>query len=214
MQKSSYDKNRQLTGFDIELMRAIGSYLGREVRFEELPFAQIIDSVASGKYELAISCITITDERLEKVNFSDFYVKSGLSLAVNSLYAGRLNEPNIDGKPICVEAGTVSETMGRRYRHSTVLTFASSDAACRAFNDLECQVLINERLVNKYNIKIGKLEDAVLYPTDLTAQQLGIAVNKQHPQLLEAINEALTELKKDGTYYSIFNKWFEIDVRR
>ncbi|MBQ9273974.1 MAG: transporter substrate-binding domain-containing protein [Succinivibrio sp.] len=209
-----YDENRNLTGFDVDLMKEIGKVLGRSVRFEEIPFAQIMDGVESGRCKLAISAITITAERLKKVNFSDSYIKAGLSLAVNSLYAEYLNEKNLDGKPICVEAGTVSETMARRYQHSKILSFSSSDEACEAFNNQECQVLINERLVNQYNIKIGKLEDAVLYPVALTAQQLGIAVNKQHPELLDAVNEALAQLKNSGVYDEIFNKWFEIDVRR
>jgi len=86
-----YDANRQLVGFDIDLMRAIAERAGFTVEFRNQPFDGIIAGLVSGKYDVVISAMTITPERSRQVLFSDPYYDAGQVIAV------RADDPSIHG---------------------------------------------------------------------------------------------------------------------
>ena len=79
-----YQKNGKLTGFDIEFITAFAKEYGYKLQFEDTAFAGIMAGVSTGKYDIGMSGVTITDERKENVDFSDIYHTEDLVFVIKS----------------------------------------------------------------------------------------------------------------------------------
>ncbi|MBI2785989.1 MAG: transporter substrate-binding domain-containing protein, partial [Legionella longbeachae] len=103
-----YSDHGEIKGFDIELARLIAKELGKEAAFDNMQFSTVLPAVSTGQDDLAISTITITDERKKNFDFSDPYFFEGMAAVYKS------SEPitqsrQLKGKKIAVQLGTVME---------------------------------------------------------------------------------------------------------
>ena len=104
------DENREIVGYDIDLMKAIAEEAGLEVEFKNVAWDGIFAGLAAGEYDAVISSVTITDERRENYDFSDPYINAGQIVVVD---AGA--RPHIIGGDVAVWHGEFDEppTEGR-----------------------------------------------------------------------------------------------------
>ncbi len=193
-------------GFDIALGEAIAKELGLTPKFVDTDFASIIASLNAGKFDIAMSAMTITEDRKKSVNFSDPYFDAGLSMAVQ-FNSDIQTVDDLKGKIIGVQLGTTgdiyaSELTGikeiKRYAH-----------APDAFLDMKngnVDAVINDDVVNKPIIASDPTAFKVVGDL-LTVEQYGIAVPKENEELLLKINAALKKLKENGTYDQIYEEY-------
>ncbi len=198
--------SKELTGFDIELVQALGKHMGYKVQIEGMGFDALIPALQAGNIDAAIAGMTITDERKKVVTFTDSYYTSGLMIMVRK----DSNVKNIDdlkGKTIACQIGTTGENKSRTVEGATVKAFNTQDEAALELKNGGCDALIGDApVIEYYMTKAGK-DFAKTVGEKMEAEPYGIAVKKDS-KLAGDLNKALAELKKNGEYDKLYTKWF------
>ncbi len=196
-------------GFDVDLMAAIAEKMGLEMVFKTEIFDTLIPSLqAGGKFDIIASSMTITDERKDMIDFSDPYIDSNQSIAVMKS-SGLATQADMAGKKIGVQSGTTGEAWATENLTDSTLT--PFDTTTKAFSALQAGIVdavVNDLPVSAYLVKTDSAQSMVLIEEIPTGEQYGFGVAKTNPALLAAVNQALTDLKADGTYDTIYEKWF------
>ena len=201
-----------IVGIDVEVAQAIAAKLGMELEVTDIAFDSIIPGVQTGKYDMGMAGMTVTDERKEQVNFSDSYatgvqvviVKDDSAIAsVDDLFA--------DGANTVV--GTQAGTTGFIYATSdiedaglgTVKSFGKTTDAVEALKNgqVDCVILDNEPA----KALVAANEGLHILDTEYAVEDYAIAIAKENTDLLDKVNAALAELKDDGTLQSIVDKY-------
>ena len=203
-----------IVGIDVEIAQAIADKLGLELQVTDIAFDSIIPGVQSGKYDLGLAGMTVTDERLEQVNFSDSYAtgvqvvivkEGGKVTSVDDLFA--------DGASNVI--GTQTGTTGFLYATwdiqdaglGEVKSFAKTTDAVEALKNgqVDCVILDNEPA--KALVAANEGAGLSILDTEYAVEDYAAAISKDNTALLEAINGALKELIADGTVQSILDKY-------
>lgn len=203
------EKTQEIVGFDVDLIKEIGKRIGLQVKIQPAAFDTIIQALNARKFDCVVSAMTITDERKKQVDFSDPYIDSNQSLAVKSGSPIKSVE-DLKGKVVGVQRGTTGELKAQEIKEKYgIKEVKSYDDTLMAFEDLKAgriDAVINDYPVTAYLVK---KDPSFKIVTEIpTGEKYGIAVRKDSKALLKAINKALADMKKDGTYEKIYNKWF------
>jgi len=195
-------------GFDIDLMNEIADRAGFEVEYENVRFDGLIRGLSTDLFDAAISAMTITEGRDQQVDFSDPYFNADQSLlvmggseveTVDDLSEGIVGVQFGTAGQIAtqelIDAGRVRE--GRTYR-----TIEEAFAALR-MGHVDGVVYDLSAAHEQVEKSQGTLEIVETIPT---GEQYGIAF-PEDSELVEPVNEALAEIKADGTYEEIYEKW-------
>ncbi len=206
-------ENGKAVGFDVDLIDEVGKRIGRpKVEVQTAVFETIFTSLAAGKFDAVISAVTIKADRKKTVDFTEPYFKADLSVTVRDADAGTIKgTDDLSGKILGTQSGTTSEDCAKNAlkANNKVKDVRSYDTAVDAFTDLSARrvdaVLIDlptakQVVESRSGLKVVQLVK--------TQEQYGIAVSKKNPNLRAAIDKALAEMRTDGTYKRIFEKWF------
>ncbi|WP_303133087.1 ABC transporter permease subunit [uncultured Olsenella sp.] len=202
-------------GFEVELMQALAQKLGLECEF--LP-AQKFDSIIpmikqGGKADVGASNFTITDERLEEIDFTDAYIDSNQGVVTSAALAGPVEadySSALDqaGATVAVQAGTTGEAWAREnLPNANVVALDDPIAALTGVQSGRYQAVVADLPVMQYEVlnSYTQLKVALQVPT---GEQYGIVVSKDNPRLTAALDEALAEARADGTLDALEQKWF------
>lgn len=202
-------KEGEYTGFDIELMEAIGEKIGRTPEFTDTSFETIFRDVAQGKFEAVISAATITEEREESVAFSDPYYLSEQAILVKE-GSDITGLEDLEGKKVGAQQGTTGLTLGKEKANASELRpYPEGPDAVNALKSGTVEAVIIDAPVAQNAVEeSGGVEIAEKVPTE---EEYGIALAKDDTELLEEINQGLKEVIEDGTYTTIYEKWFKLD---
>lgn len=198
-------------GFDIDLIKAIADKLGLECKIlASQNFDTLIPTIkAGGTADVAISSITITDERGEEVDFTNPYLASNQAiLALKTSPYDSTDDFNQSGIKVSATAGSTGEAWAEENLPNA--TFVPVDSYVDSFTGcltgLYTAVVADLPVANYLvNTSYDGLKVCVEIPT---GEEYGIAVSKDNPGLTEAINNALSGLDGDGTMDSLKTKWF------
>jgi polar amino acid transport system substrate-binding protein len=200
-------KKGSYTGFDVELMEAIGEEIGREPEFNDSSFETIFRDVAQGKFEAVMSAATITEEREKVVTFSNPYYLSEQAILVKegSPIKGLAD---LKGKVVAAQQGTTGLELGKEKAEASELRpypeGPDADNALKA-GTVEA-VIIDAPVAKQQAEELGGIEIVEKVPTEET---YGIAVAKDNTELAEQLNEGLMKTVEDGTYAKVYEKWFK-----
>jgi ABC-type amino acid transport substrate-binding protein len=197
------------TGFDIELMEAIAEKIGRTAEFQDTSFETIFRDVAQGKFNAVISAATITPEREKAVDFSNpYYLSEQAVLVQEGSSIKGLDE--LEGKPVGVQQGTTGQELAKEKANaSEVRPYPEGPDAVNALKAGTVEAVIIDAPVAQNAVeKSGGVEIAEKVPTE---EDYGIAVAQGETELLKEINTGLKEVEEDGTYATIFKKWFHLE---
>jgi len=205
--------NGEPDGFDIALIKAIGEKLGVEVEIQNMEFGSLITSIGS-KIDIAIAGMTVTEERKNAVDFSDSYYDAVQYVILPSDSAIAANA-DLLGKTIGCQLGTTGEYLIDDLIAADGATQKKSyNKAVDAVNDL-----LNGRLdaviIDKNPAQVFqsnypdqiKLTDGADFGFE--AEQYAIAMPKGDTALAEQINAALAEMKTDGTFDALVEKYIQ-----
>lgn len=197
------------TGFDIELMEAIAEKMGRTAEFQDTSFETIFRDVAQGKFEAVISAATITPEREKAVAFSDPYYLSEQAILVKE-GSDITGLADLEGKIVGAQQGTTGLELGKEKANASELRpYPEGPDAVNALKSGTVEAVIIDAPVAQNAVeKSGGVEIAEKVPTEET---YGIAVAKDNTELLDEINQGLKEVISDGTYTTIYEKWFKLE---
>jgi len=198
-------------GFDVELATAIAKKLGLKLNVISTAWDGIIPGLKTKKYDVILSAMTITPDRKKQINFSSPYIDSDQSIAVVNNSPIK-TQADLKGKVVGVQIDTTGQTTAEGIQKAGGLKeIQKFDTILVAFEALEqgkVDAIINDYPVNSYvSTKRGKTKVIVKIKTN---EQYGIGVNKTNTSLLSSINKALQQVRDDGTYTTIYKKWFGV----
>ncbi|HMI80629.1 MAG TPA: basic amino acid ABC transporter substrate-binding protein, partial [Solirubrobacterales bacterium] len=199
----------EYTGFDIELMEAIGEKMGRTPEFQDTSFETIFRDVAQGKFEAVISAATITEEREKAVDFSNPYYLSEQAVLVKE-GSDIESFDDLEGKTVAAQQGTTGlELAKEELGGSEIRPFPEGPDAVNALKAGTVEAVVIDAPVAQNAVeKSGGVEIAEKVPTE---EEYGIAVAQGEEELLDEINQALKEVQDDGTYKTLYEKWFHLE---
>ncbi|ABR49783.1 extracellular solute-binding protein, family 3 [Alkaliphilus metalliredigens QYMF] len=205
------DTDGQLIGFDIDIANAIAEKMGVEAEPMTVLWDGIISGLTSGRFDMIIGSMAITDERLERVNFSTPYYYDGAQFfGSEELEENDLSQ--IEDAAVGVVTGTTFQDFLVDMENVTdILQFESDVDNMRAVQQGRSDGLITGLLVGLHGIESF---DMPLKPVGepLYIEEIGIAIRKDDTDLLDAVNDALQEIIQDGTYAEISNTWFGTNI--
>lgn len=202
------DEKNQIVGFDVDLAKAIGEAMGYEVVYLNLAWDGLIPSLLNKNIDMIASGMSITEERAKQVNFSEPYFTSVLTIVVHQNNNSIQTLEDLAGKIVAVQINTTgdfaaSEIDGAKInRYNTVpealqnIVIGIVDAAVIDLPVAEAFFAANPHAPLKH---VGKVSDDDTF---------GLALRKEDTDLLEKVNAALAQIKADGTYDQIYDKWF------
>ncbi|HSL00238.1 MAG TPA: basic amino acid ABC transporter substrate-binding protein [Rubrobacteraceae bacterium] len=205
-----FNRDGEPVGFDIDLMNEIGERANLEIEYENVRFDSIIQGLGNNQYDAAISAMTITPEREERIDFSEPYFNADQSLLVQGDSEIQSTDDLADAT-VGVQIGTTGAQEAQKLREdgkvATVRTFNVVTDAFNALQNGQVDAVINDFPVSadRASQSDGELEIVQNIPT---GEQYGIAFPTDS-DLRQRVNEALAEIKEDGTYEKIFEKWFD-----
>ncbi len=212
------DENQKLAGFDIDLLNAIAEVADVEIGFVNTDFEDVLAGVASGEYDAGMSAITINDTRRERVDFTEPYFTSG-EAPVSFFGAGQglavpVGSTTITGTEsltaetrVGMKTGTTGEDYVREQTPAEAVGFPEAGPALDALQRGEVDAVVLDRSVVADYIKTNP-GTVMIAGGPLTEEAYGIAVTKNRPDLLLLLNATLEELRANGTYQQLVNKWF------
>ena len=203
--------NGQVTGFDIDMIQAIAKAEGLTMTIKTLPFNGIIPSLQTGALDAAVAGITIKTSRLQNVDFSDAYYKSGLSILVKK--DSSINSfADLKGHVVATKKATSSADYLQQHGFdmNDVKQFQDIDSAYEALETGGADAVIFDNPVN-VNFKTLHPNVKTVGPL-LTGEYYGVAISKKDPDLVAKINDGLAKIKADGAYHQLFVKYFGGDT--
>ena len=195
------------TGFDVDLVNAIADELGVETKWQDTAFDTIFTDVARGKFDMVASAATITPEREQTVNFSNPYFESEQALVVPE-GSDITSVEDLAGKTVAAQDGTTCEAYANDETDaSQVRGVPTGAAAIAAVVNGQAEAAIIDAPVAEEAESKGQegFEVATNIPT---GEYYGFAFAKDTPELLDAVNGALAEVIDNGTYETLFKKYF------
>ncbi|WP_372697082.1 transporter substrate-binding domain-containing protein [Arthrobacter sp. JSM 101049] len=204
-----FEKDGDYTGFDIDLMRAISDSMGLELAVQDVGFDGLQSGVvlASGQCDVGASAMTITEDRKEHLGFTDGYYDSEQSLLVPKDSDIKSIE-DLAGKTVGVQQGTTGENYTRENVPSDteVKAYPSDAELFPALKSKGVDAVLQDLPVNLGHQEDGQYVIVEKYKTD---EQYGFAVNKEGSEaLLKELDAKLAELKDNGKYQEIYDKYF------
>ncbi|MGD6901522.1 transporter substrate-binding domain-containing protein [Bacillus infantis] len=208
-----FEEGGEYKGIDIDIINAIAEEEGFEIELKPMDFGGIIPAILADQLDVAIAGMSITDDRKEKVDFSDPYFDAGLTLVVSEDNSDITSIDDLKGKVVAVKNGTTGAEHAEEIKEEAgikeVRQFNDSPSMFQEVANGNADVLIEDYPVIAYAIKTSGL-DLKTVGDRLTGDQYGIGVKKgENQELLEKINSGLQKIKDNGTYDEILGRYLE-----
>jgi len=204
------DEAGNVVGFDPDLFDAIAKAAGFEFEFVNTRWDGIFVALASAEFDAVMSAATITEERAKTVDFSDPYFNAGQMIAVRADETEITGPDDLAGKKVGVQLGTTGDIWLTEQTEAEVMRYDENTLAFQALaaGDLDAAVADGPTAIEivKANpeMRLKVLEGVY------TEEEYGVAVRKERPEVLEAINAGLAAVKALGIYDQIYDKWFGV----
>lgn len=203
---------KTVVGADVDLFNAVAAKMGVEVEWQPSAFDTIITGVQGKKYDAGVSSFTINDARKEQVTMVSYF-NAGTAWAAAKGNPKGIDPENPCGKTIAVQTGTTQDEDDLPVRQEkcgdnkiNVLKFDGQDQVTAAVVSGKADAMLADSPVVAYAVKqtgdkteqLGEIYDAAPY---------GVVVGKDQTQFADAIAQAFTEIKADGSYEKVLDKW-------
>ncbi len=207
------DKKGKIIGFDVDIARKMAKDMGVKLKIVPTAWDGIIAGLLAGKYDMIISGMTITQKRNLKINFANPYISIGQTMLVRASVAkGKKSWKDLD-KPqytIVTKLGVTGEIATRRmFKHAKIRTFDTEADAVQELLNGKADAFVYDKPYNAMFMAKRGGKGIVFWDKDLTFEPLGWAVRKGDPDFLNWLDNFLNQIKHDGTYEKIYNKWFK-----
>jgi polar amino acid transport system substrate-binding protein len=204
-------------GFDVQLGAEIARRLGLKVEYVDTAWDGIFAGLDTKRYDLIMSAMTITEDRLANYNFSKSYIGNAQAIIVRKDSDKGINTPaDLEGLKVGFQAETTSDFYMRSLRDKTGLNFISEgyDKVMNAYDDLKFKridavcsdSLVAVKYLSEDNCEFKKVWEGV------AEEFFGVCISKKNPELLEKVNKALDDMIADGTLSKIYIDIFGGDL--
>jgi len=204
--ESVNEQTKEIEGFDIDLLNAIAEEAGLEIEYVNVGFDPLLAGIAQCQYDAAISAMTITEERKQKMLFSNPYFEAGQIVTVRIDNSDISGKDSLGGKTVGAQIGTTGAIIVGDMDDVTLKTY---DDVGLAFQDLmngqiDAIVADNPLALEYVNKNSNKLKTA---GEVFTEEYYGIAICKDNTELQAKINAGLKAVKAEGLIEELIQKW-------
>lgn len=199
----------EYVGFDIDMWAAIAEELELDYELRPMDFAGIIPGLQTGQVDVALAGITIRADRAEVIDFSDGYYDSGFLLMVPS-DSDIVGYDDLAGKTLAVRTGTsASDYAEEHFTGTTLRKFPNIDNAYLELRTGRVDAAMHDTPNVLYYVATAGGGQVKAVGEQLMAHQYGIGFPKGS-ELVEPVNGALANMRADGRYDAIYEKWFGV----
>jgi polar amino acid transport system substrate-binding protein len=203
-----YREGGEVVGIDADIMDAVAEKLGMTAEVEDMNFDSVIASVQSGKVDVGMAGMTVTEDRKKMVNFTEPYATSTQVIIVND-GSDIKSKDDLENKRIGVQLGTTGDIYASDIEGATVERFnKGSETVLALKQDKVDAVVIDNQPAQKF---VEANEGISILDEPLTEEDYAIAVNMDNTELLDQINGALAELKESGELQTIIDKYISAE---
>ena len=204
----------ELDGFDVDIAKAIAAKLGLKAEFTATEWSGILAGLQAGKYDVIVNQVAATDKRRETFDFSEPYVISYPQLIIRTNETRKLDTPaELKGKKIGVGQGSNYADLAKSIDGAEVRTYPGAPEYLQDLAAGRIDVAINDSLLIPYLREKTKLPVKAGAPIG-QPESNAIPFRKGNPKFKQAIDKALDDIKRDGTYAKVSTRWFERDVSK
>ncbi|MEG0377001.1 MAG: transporter substrate-binding domain-containing protein [Eubacterium sp.] len=197
------------SGISVDFIKAFGASIGREVKIENTAWDGLIPSLQTGKADVVISSMTITDQRKEQVDFSKPYANSFLAILSNKksgiLSVDDLNAP---GKKIAVKIGSTGYLYAKEHLPNAQLIALPDESACvtEVSQGKADAFLYDQLTIYRNHMQNQDTTEATFIPFQ-EVESWGIAVKKGDTELLTQLNTFIDQYAADGGFDELTQKY-------
>ncbi|MBR4140022.1 MAG: basic amino acid ABC transporter substrate-binding protein [Lachnospiraceae bacterium] len=203
-----YYEGQEIVGIDAEIAAVIAEKLGCELKIEDMAFDSIIAAVTSGKADFGLAAMTVTEDRLESVNFSDTYA-TATQVVIVTEDSAITGVADLDGKKIGVQLGTTGDIYAEDIADATIERYNKGFEAVQALTQGKIDAVIIDNEPAK--VFVAENEGTKILEEDFAVEEYAAAIAKENTELLEEVNAALAELTEDGTLQAIVDKYISAE---
>ena len=199
-----------IVGIDAEIAKAIADELGMELEIEDIAFDSIIPEIVSGKADMGLAGMTVTEDRMQSVDFSDTYAKASQKIIVTE--DSEIASPDdLKGVIVGVQLGTTGDiyVSDLEADGTTVERYNKGFEAVQALSQGKIDAVVIDGEPAK--TFVAETEGLKILDESFTDEEYAIAVKKGNTELLEKINGALKTLKDNGTLDEIVAKYIKAE---
>lgn len=203
-----YD-GEDIVGIDAEIAGLLAEKLGLTLEIVDMDFSTIVTSVQTGGVDIGLAGMTVTEERLENVNFTDSYA-TGVQVIIVKEDSDIASVDDLEGKLIGVQEGTTGyQYCSEDYGEENVLAYTNGATAVQNLvqGAVDC-VVIDEQPALSF---VEANEGLKILDTEYVIEDYAAAVSKENTALLDALNAALKELQEDGSIQKILDKYIKAE---
>lgn len=210
------DENGKLTGFDIEMGNEIGKRLGIEVKWQPAAWDGIIAALKAKKFDVIISGMTLTEERMKEVDFAGPYIYAAQAIVVKEDNDTIKGLDDFKDRIIGTQSGSTGFKICTELKEDGIITKEFKDYADfgLAFQDLKIGRV--EALIADDYVAEGYLREMPgefkLVGEKFEEETNGIAVRKEDKELFNKLDQVIKEMINDGTLSELSEKWLHGDA--
>ncbi len=207
------DKKGNFVGFDVDIAKEMAKAMGVKFVPVNTAWDGIIPSLITDKFDIIMSGMTVTQERNLKINFVDPYIVVGQTILLNKKHEGKvtsykdLNDPKFI---VTSKLGTTGESAVKgKIPSATYKSFETeTEAALEVINDKADAFVYDLPYCVVFMAQQGAGK-VIFLDQPFTFEPLAWAINKGDPDFLNFLNNFLRQIKNDGRYDTIYNKWIK-----
>jgi len=212
------DKKGNTIGYDVDMAKKMAKEMGVKLKLVPTAWDGIIAGLVTGKYDIIMSGMTITQQRNLKINFADPYFVIAQTILLNNKLAGKIKTASDLDKPeytIVTKLGVTGEIATKKFfKKAKILTFETeSDAASEVLSGRADAMVYDQPYNDKFMANKGK-DRLIHMSSPLTYEPLGWAIRKGDPDFLNWLNNFLRQIKEDKVvnfHENLYKKWMISD---
>ena len=207
------DKKGNIVGFDVDIAKKMAKAMGVKLKIVNTAWDGIIPALLSDKFDVIMSGMTITQERNLKINFANSYISAGQTVLVAKKFAGEINsykDLNNSKYVVTSKLGTTGEQAVKRMMpKATYKSFETeTEAMLEVMNGKAAASVYDLPMCTVFFAQRGNEAGMKFLNKPFTTEPFGWAVKKGDPDFLNWLDNFLYQIKADGSYDKIYNKWF------
>ena len=205
-----YHDGDAVVGIDAEIAKAIADELGMELEIEDIAFDSIIPEIVSGKADMGLAGMTVTEDRMQSVDFSNTYAKASQKIIVTE-DSEIVSPDDLKGVIVGVQLGTTGDiyVSDLEADGTTVERYNKGFEAVQALSQGKIDAVVIDGEPAK--TFVAETQGLKILDESFTDEEYAIAVKKGNTELLEKINGALKTLKDNGTLDEIVAKYIKAE---
>ncbi|MBR4412484.1 MAG: basic amino acid ABC transporter substrate-binding protein, partial [Lachnospiraceae bacterium] len=190
-----FHEGDKIVGIDVEICQAIADELGKELVIEDMAFDSVITSVYTGKADLGAAGLTITEDRLKNINFSDPYATAAQVIIIKE-DSDIASPDDLVGKTIGVQLGTTGDIYAEDIEDATLERYNKGFEAVQALlqGKIDAVIIDNEPA----KVYVSQNDGLKIVDEAFTYEEYAIAIAKDNDKLLNDVNAAIKKLKDSG----------------